>query len=155
MDQKVEWVRRPPVPVQVRGRGGGGEALHPRADGQRDHVCLQPLVVADARVASRRQHVHEALVRHHLDALAADGIAYVPFFPLGGFGTLRSDALSQVAERLGAAPMQAALAWLLRRSPNILLIPGTSSVPRLDEKLAAATLRLPDDAMAALDGIGH
>jgi aryl-alcohol dehydrogenase-like predicted oxidoreductase len=88
-----------------------------------------------------------------VDALAEDGIAYVPFFPLGGFSPLQSTALSQVAERLDATPMQVALAWLLRRSPNILLIPGTASVAHLRENLAAASLALPDDAIAALDGI--
>ena len=90
-----------------------------------------------------------------IDALAEDGIAYVPFFPLGGFSPLQSDALSRVAEGLGATPMQVALAWLLRRSPNILLIPGTSSVAHLRENLAAADLVLPDEAMSALDGIGR
>lgn len=89
-----------------------------------------------------------------IDELAAAGIAYVPFFPLGGFSPLQSDTLSEVATRLGATPMQVALAWLLRRSPNILLIPGTSSLGHLRENLAAAELRLPDDAMAALDRIG-
>ncbi|XYD09569.1 aldo/keto reductase family oxidoreductase [Methylobacterium sp. NMS12] len=89
-----------------------------------------------------------------IDDLAAAGIAYVPFFPLGGFSPLQSDTLSEVAAGLGATPMQVALAWLLRRSPNILLIPGTSSLGHLRENLAAAELRLPDDAMAALDRIG-
>jgi pyridoxine 4-dehydrogenase len=89
-----------------------------------------------------------------IDALAKDGIAYVPFFPLGGFSPLQSATLSQVADRLQATPMQVALAWLLQRSPNILLIPGTSSVVHLNENLAAASLVLPDDAIAALDGIG-
>jgi pyridoxine 4-dehydrogenase len=89
-----------------------------------------------------------------IDALAADGIAYVPFFPLGGFTPLQSSTLSDVATRLKATPMQVALAWLLRRSPNILLIPGTSSVAHLRENLAAASLQLPDDAMKALNGIG-
>ena len=89
-----------------------------------------------------------------IDALAADGIAYVPFFPLGGFSPLQSSRLDEVAARLGATPMQVALAWLLRRSPNILLIPGTSSLGHLRENLAATTLDLPDDALATLDGIG-
>lgn len=89
-----------------------------------------------------------------IDALAADGIAYVPFFPLGGFNPLQSQTLSEVAARMDATPMQVALAWLLRRSPNILLIPGTSSVAHLRENLAAAALALPDREMAALDGIG-
>jgi aryl-alcohol dehydrogenase-like predicted oxidoreductase len=88
-----------------------------------------------------------------IDDLARDGIAYVPFFPLGGFTPLQSSTLSDVAQRLGATPMQTALAWLLRRSPNVLLIPGTSSVAHLRENLAVADLHLSQDAMAALDGI--
>ncbi len=88
-----------------------------------------------------------------IDDLARDGIAYVPFFPLGGFTPLQSTALNDVAERLGATPMQAALAWLLQRAPNILLIPGTSSLEHLRENLAAADLTLPSDEMAALDEI--
>lgn len=88
-----------------------------------------------------------------VDDLAKAGIAYTPFFPLGGFSPLQSSALSAVAERLGATPMQTALAWLLRRSPNILLIPGTSSVAHLRENLAAADLELSDDVMAELEGV--
>ena len=88
-----------------------------------------------------------------IDEMARDGIAYVPFFPLGGFNPLQSSTLSDVAHRLGATPMQVALAWLLRRAPNILLIPGTSSVAHLQENLAAAGLHLPDDALKALDGV--
>ena len=89
-----------------------------------------------------------------IDALNRDGIPYVPFFPLGGFTPLQSSTLSDVAARLGATSMQVALAWLLRRSPNILLIPGTSSLAHLRENLAAAALDLPQEAMTALDGIG-
>jgi pyridoxine 4-dehydrogenase len=89
-----------------------------------------------------------------IDSLAADGIAYVPFFPLGGFSPLQSSALSEVAAELGATPMQVALAWLLRRSPNILLIPGTSSVAHLTENLAAASLMLSAEAIRALDAVG-
>ncbi len=88
-----------------------------------------------------------------VDALAADGIAYVPWFPLGGFTPLQSSVLSEAASRLGATPMQTALAWLLHRSPNILTIPGTSSTVHLRENLAAAELVLPDDTLTALDGI--
>jgi aryl-alcohol dehydrogenase-like predicted oxidoreductase len=88
-----------------------------------------------------------------IDHLARDGIAYVPFFPLGGFTPLQSSALSDVAERLGATTMQVALAWLLRRAPNILLIPGTSSVTHLRENLAATELNLPDDALMELDRV--
>ena len=88
-----------------------------------------------------------------IDALARTGIAYVPFFPLGGFTPLQSSILSDVAHRLGATPMQVALGWLLRRAPNVLLIPGTSSVAHLRENLAAAELDLPNDAITALDSI--
>lgn len=88
-----------------------------------------------------------------IDTLARDGIAYVPFFPLGGFSPLQSSALNEVARSLSATPMQVALAWLLHRSPNILLIPGTSSVTHLQENMAAGQLTLPEDALATLDGI--
>lgn len=88
-----------------------------------------------------------------IGSLAAQGIAYVPFFPLGGFHPLQSGTLDAVAERLGAARMTVALAWLLHRSPNILLIPGTSSVAHLRENVAAADLTLPADALAELDAI--
>jgi pyridoxine 4-dehydrogenase len=100
---------------------------------------------------------HYNLAHRHDDALiemlAGQGIAYVPFFPLGGFSPLQSATLSDVAGRLQATPMQVALAWLLRRAPNILLIPGTSSVAHLRENLAAASLVIPDVEMAALNGI--
>ena len=89
-----------------------------------------------------------------VDALAGQGIAYVPFFPLGGFTPLQSQTLSDVAARLDVTPMQVALAWLLARSPNLLLIPGTSSVAHLRENLAAAELRLSDEVVTELDGIG-
>ncbi|MDE1157663.1 MAG: aldo/keto reductase family oxidoreductase [Neorhizobium sp.] len=89
-----------------------------------------------------------------IDDLAKEGTAYVPFFPLGGFSPLQSSTLNTVAERLGATPMQVALAWLLHRAPNILLIPGTSSVAHLAENLAAADLVLPGDAIAELETIG-
>jgi pyridoxine 4-dehydrogenase len=90
-----------------------------------------------------------------VDGTAEQGIAYVPYFPLGGFSPLQSDALQAVAERLDATPMTVALAWLLQRSPNILLIPGTSSVAHLRENVAGAALELPADAIAQLDAIGH
>jgi len=90
-----------------------------------------------------------------IDELARDAIAYVPFFPLGGFTPLQSTALSDVAKALGATPMQVALAWLLQRAPNILLIPGTSSVNHLRENLAAGRLTLPSASVAALDQIGR
>jgi aryl-alcohol dehydrogenase-like predicted oxidoreductase len=88
-----------------------------------------------------------------IDELATDGIAYVPYFPLGGFTPLQSTVLTEVAKSLGATPMQVALAWLLQRSPNILLIPGTSSVAHLRENLAAASLKLTAANVAALDRI--
>src|SRR5277367_759332 len=106
-------------------------------------VCVQNLY----NVALRND---DALI----DDLARQGIAYVPFFPLGGFAPLQSSALSSVADRLGATPMQVALAWLLQRSPNILLIPGTSSIGHLRENLKAATLHLPAEMIATLDSIG-
>jgi pyridoxine 4-dehydrogenase len=90
-----------------------------------------------------------------IDDLARQGIAYVPFFPLGGFSPLQSSTLSGVAARLGATSTQVALAWLLRRAPNILLIPGTSSLAHLRENLAVAELTLPDDIVAELDGVGR
>jgi pyridoxine 4-dehydrogenase len=88
-----------------------------------------------------------------IDDLARAGIAYVPYFPLGGFSPLQSSSLDAVAARLGVTPMQVALAWLLRRSPNILLIPGTSSVAHLQENLAAAACALPDDSINELEHV--
>ncbi|OCJ46486.1 aldo/keto reductase family oxidoreductase [Serratia sp. 14-2641] len=88
-----------------------------------------------------------------IDELAGKGIAYVPFFPLGGFTPLQSTTLSDVAQQVGASPMQVALAWLLQRSSNILLIPGTSSLAHLKENLAAAQLKLPGEAIAKLNAI--
>ena len=89
-----------------------------------------------------------------IDELARDGVPYVPYFPLGGFSPLQSSILSEVAARADATPMQVALAWLLRRAPNILLIPGTSSVQHLRENLASVEVNLPDDAITALNRIG-
>ena len=101
---------------------------------------------------------HYNLVHRHddqlIDELAALSIAYVPFFPLGGFSPLQSDVLSDVARSLDATPMQIALAWLLARAPNILLIPGTSSLAHLRENLAATEIKLPDGALARLNAIG-
>lgn len=105
-------------------------------------VCVQNLY----NVAQRND---DALI----DDLARDGIAYVPFFPLGGFTPLQSSTLSDVAAGLHATPMQVALAWLLHRAPNILLIPGTSSVAHLRENLAAGELALPPAALTSLDAI--
>jgi len=90
-----------------------------------------------------------------IDALANDGIAYVPFFPLGGFTPLQSSTLSDVAARIGANSMQVALAWLLKRAPNILLIPGTSSPDHLRDNLAAAELELPPEMIAELNGVAE
>jgi len=89
-----------------------------------------------------------------IDDLAARGVAYVPFFPLGGFTPLQSSELDAAAASAGATPMQLALAWLLRRSPNILLIPGTSSVAHLRENLRAAALEIPVEVLASLDAVG-
>ena len=96
------------------------------------------------------QRTDDALI----DDLARDGIAYVPFFPLGGFSPLQSAALSDVAARLEATPMQVALAWLLQRSPNMLLIPGTSSLEHLRENLQSSMLQIPSEVIADLDAIG-
>lgn len=108
-----------------------------------DIVCVQ-------NAYNLAHRADDALV----DELTAAGTAYVPFFPLGGFSPLQSTTLSGVAEQLGATPLQVALAWLLRRASNILLIPGTSSVEHLRENLTAADLMLPDDVMAELNSIG-
>ena len=116
------------------------------AEGRRicEIVCVQNYYTAAHRT-------DDALI----DDLARDGTAYVPFFPLGGFTPLQSTTLSGVAQRLGATPMQVALAWLLRRAPNILLIPGTSSVAHLRENLAAIECALPDDAVEELEGLAR
>jgi aryl-alcohol dehydrogenase-like predicted oxidoreductase len=101
---------------------------------------------------------HYNIARREDDSLvqrtAAQGIAYVPYFPLGGFSPLQSDTLAGVALRLGTTPMAVALAWLLQRSPNILLIPGTSSVAHLRENVASASLSLDAATLAELDAIG-
>ncbi|KVH39982.1 aldo/keto reductase family oxidoreductase [Burkholderia cepacia] len=126
------------------------------------HVGLSN--VTPAQVAQGRRICDIVCVQNHynvahrgddalIDALARDGIAYVPYFPLGGFSPLQSSTLSGVAARIGVTPMQVALAWLLHRAPNVLLIPGTSSVAHLRENLAAARVVLPDDALADLDRI--
>lgn len=120
--------------------------------------------VTAAQIAEGRRICDIVCVQNHynlahrddddlVDALAGDGIAYVPYFPLGGFNPLQSSTLDAVAARLGATPMQTALAWLLQRAPNILLIPGTSSVAHLRENLAAGGLVLPEDAVRELDGV--
>jgi pyridoxine 4-dehydrogenase len=103
------------------------------------------------------QNMYNLAHRHDdalIDRLAADGIAYVPFFPLGGFTPLQSSSLSAVADRLGSTPMSIALAWLLQRSPNILLIPGTSKVAHLRENVRGAGISLPAEDLAELDAIG-
>jgi aryl-alcohol dehydrogenase-like predicted oxidoreductase len=126
------------------------------------HVGLSNVTAAQVAEAQAITHVmcvqNNYNVVHReddalIDDLAGRGIAYVPFFPLGGFTPLQSSTLSEVASRLGATPMQVALAWLLHRSPNILLIPGTSSVAHLRENLAASELTLPPQILTELDGI--
>ena len=120
--------------------------------------------VTPAQIAEGRRICEIVCVQNHynlahraddelIDELARDGTAYVPFFPLGGFSPLQSSILSEVAQGLGATAMQVALAWLLRRAPNILLIPGTSSLAHLRENLAVAALDLPRNALVALDGV--
>ena len=108
-----------------------------------DIVCVQNFY----NVANRKDD-------RFVEDLGKKGVAYVPFFPLGGFTPLQSSVLDRVAVSQQATPMQVALAWLLQRSSNILLIPGTSSIGHLRENLAAAALELPPDAVAELDGIG-
>jgi aryl-alcohol dehydrogenase-like predicted oxidoreductase len=121
--------------------------------------------VTPAQVAEARRIVPIVCVQNHynlvhraddalIEDLARDGIAYVPFFPLGGFTPLQSAELSDIAASLGATPMQTALAWLLQRSPNILLIPGTSSRKHLRENLQAAALGIPSQVLANLNSIG-
>jgi aryl-alcohol dehydrogenase-like predicted oxidoreductase len=128
------------------------------------HVGLSN--VTPAQIAEGRRICEIVCVQNHynvayrnddalIDSLAGDRIAYVPFFPLGGFTPLQSATLSGVAQGLGATPMQVALAWLLRRAPNVLLIPGTSSLAHLRENLEAAELDLPDEALKRLDGVTH
>lgn len=119
-----------------------------------------------AQIAAAQRIVPIVCVQNHynlvhraddalIDALAAQGIAYVPFFPLGGFSPIQSSALSSLAARLEVTPMALALAWLLRRSPNVLLIPGTSTLAHLRENVAAARLDLTDAVLAELDAIGR
>jgi aryl-alcohol dehydrogenase-like predicted oxidoreductase len=127
------------------------------------HIGLSNVTAAQITEAQRIAEIvcvqnHYNLVHREddtlIDDLAEKGIAYVPFFPLGGFTPIQSTALSDIARTLGATPMQLALAWLLHRSPNVLLIPGTSTLGHLRENLQAAQLKLTDDVCARLDAIG-
>ncbi|HEY1947286.1 MAG TPA: aldo/keto reductase family oxidoreductase [Bryobacteraceae bacterium] len=121
---------------------------------------VSPAQLAEAQAITEIvcvQNLYNVAHRHDdglIDDLARQGIAYVPFFPLGGFTPLQSSALDEAAAALQSTPMQVALAWLLQRSPNILLIPGTSSVEHLRENLSAATLQLPSEMITRLDSIG-
>lgn len=133
-----------------------------REEGLIKHVGLSNVTMKQVEDARRIvpiacvQNMYNLVHRNDdamIDALARDGISYVPFFPLGGFSPLQSDALSAVAAELDATPMQVAIAWLLQRSPNILLIPGTSSSAHLRENLKAADLVLSSDVLAKLDRI--
>jgi aryl-alcohol dehydrogenase-like predicted oxidoreductase len=126
------------------------------------HIGLSNVTAAQVAEAQRITDIvcvqnNYNLAHRHDDALIEElsrqGIAYVPFFPLGGFTPLQSSTLSSVAERVGVKPMQVALAWLLHRSPNMLLIPGTSSIAHLRENLAAGSLTLSRETLAELDGI--
>ncbi len=152
--------------VNAPAEGPIGEQVAALAEMQKEglirHIGLSsvtPTQLAEGRAIARIVCVQNHYnVAHRaddamIDALARDGVAYVPFFPLGGFSPLQSASLDAVAHRLGATPMQVALAWLLHRAPNILLIPGTSSLAHLRENLAAADLALPADALAELDGM--
>ena len=153
--------------VHAPSEGSIGERFATLAELQRQglirHLGLSN--VTPAQVAEAQGIAKVACVQNHynlahrdddalIDELGRQGIAYVPFFPLGGFTPLQSGTLSAVAERLGATPMQVALAWLLARAPNIVLIPGTSSLGHLRENLAAAELVLAADVLAELDTIG-
>jgi pyridoxine 4-dehydrogenase len=156
--------------VNLRNMHGTEESIEPPltalADLQRQglvrHIGLSNVTPAQI-VEGRRickivcvQNQYNVAYRHDdglIDDLAGDRIAYVPFFPLGGFTPLQSSTLSDAADSLGATPMQVALAWLLRRAPHILLIPGTSSLAHLRENLAAAELNLPDEMRQRLDGL--
>ena len=122
--------------------------------------------VTRTQIAEARRIVPIVCVQNHYNLahrtddtliaeLALDGIAYVPFFPLGGFSPLQSSALSEASSRLSATPMQVALAWLLQRSPNILVIPGTSSLQHLRENLQAATLQISAEVLATLDAMSN
>jgi aryl-alcohol dehydrogenase-like predicted oxidoreductase len=146
--------------------GSIAEPVTALADLQRQglirHIGLSNVTAAQVAEAQEITDIvcvqnHYNLAQRQDEALIADlarrGIAYVPFFPLGGFTPLQSSTLSAVAARLGSKPMQVALAWLLHKSPNILLIPGTSSVAHLRENLAAAQLTLSPEILAELDGI--
>lgn len=154
--------------LDVHGPGEGSieEQVTVLADLQRKglirHIGLSN--VTPAQIAEGRRICEIVCVQNHynlahrdddafIDELGREGIPYVPYFPLGGFTPLQSSVLSDVAARLDATPMQVALAWLLRRAPNILLIPGTSSLAHLRENLAAVALRLSDEVMSTLDGI--
>ena len=126
------------------------------------HIGLSNVTATQIREAQRLtsiicvQNYYNVVHREDdavVDELARQGIAYVPFFPLGGFTPIQSSALSDLAESLGATPMQVALAWLLKRSPNILLIPGTSSLEHLSENLAAAKLEITGPVLAKLNSI--
>jgi aryl-alcohol dehydrogenase-like predicted oxidoreductase len=160
------------VNYRVMGSGHGpeegsvGDQVTVLADLRRKGLirCIGLSNVTAAQVAEAQaitdivcvQNSYNLAYRHDdalIDDLARQGIAYVPFFPLGGFSPLQSSTLSSVAGRLGATPMQVALAWLLHRSSNILLIPGTSSVAHLRENLAAGQLTLSPQTLAELDGI--
>ncbi len=135
-----------------------------QAQGLVRHIGLSN--ATPAQIAEAQRIVKIVCVQNHynlihraddalIDALAGQGIAYVPFFPLGGFTPIQSSSLSELAARHDATPMQLALAWLLHRAPNILLIPGTSSLAHLRENLQAAELTLPSEAFEALDSIGR
>jgi pyridoxine 4-dehydrogenase len=146
--------------------GSNAEQISTLADLQREGLIRHIGVsnVTHAQIAEARQivdivcvqNLFNVVVRNDdalIDGLAADGIAYVPFFPLGGFTPLQSSELNAIASRLGATPMQVALAWLLARSPNILLIPGTSSLAHLRENLDAAKVTLDDRTLRELEAL--
>ena len=153
--------------VHGPGEGSIEEPLTTLADLRRRGLIRQLGLsnVTSAQIAQGRTIAEIVCVQNHynlihrdddglIDELAAIGVAYVPFFPLGGFAPLQSSTLADIAARLGATPMQVALAWLLHRSPNILLIPGTGSLDHLRQNLAATTLTLSEDMLDTLGAIG-
>jgi aryl-alcohol dehydrogenase-like predicted oxidoreductase len=140
-----------------------GALVDLKAQGLVKHIGLSTVSAEQVKTAQKTteivciQNMYNLAVRGDdafLDELAAQGIAYVPYFPLGGFSPLQSSELDEIAKELGATPMQVALAWLLHRSPNILLIPGTSSRGHLRENLAVAELALSAEVLARLEAIG-
>ena len=152
----VKWFHRS---VSWRSAGAGSApqhwASHPGVSNVAPEQLAEAQAITEIVCVQNFYNVANRNDDDLIDDLADQGIAYVPFFPLGGFTPLQSLVLDAAAESLGATPMQVALAWLLQRSPNIVLIPGTSSVEHLRENLAAVELKLPDAIVEQLDAIAR